>query len=89
MICSCPLLARAAIQAGVSSDASFAFSDIIINRIEGFADPVSTLAYEREILIQFLALVKMNQKRAYSRTVRRALQYMGLQAGACRHSRQT
>ncbi|MDR1638255.1 MAG: AraC family transcriptional regulator [Clostridiales bacterium] len=76
MICCCTLLARAAIQAGVSSEAAFSLSDAVINTIERFLAPEAVFEYERSMVVNFIALVKMERKWPFTKPVRRALEYM-------------
>jgi YesN/AraC family two-component response regulator len=76
VICSCALLTRAAIQAGVSPDESYKLSDAIIQNIEDFETINEVLNYEEEILILFISLIKRKVHDSVSLPVRRAIRYI-------------
>ena len=76
VICSCALLARAAIQAGVSPEEAFSLSDAVIKHIEGFSTSLDVLKYEEDVLMMFLNLVKKGLHGTVSLTVRRAIAFI-------------
>ena len=76
VICSCVLLTRAAIQAGVAPDEAFSLSDAVIKHIEDFNTRWDVLNYEEDILIMFIALIKRGVFDTVSLTTRRAIRFI-------------
>ena len=58
MIGSLVFLARAAIQAGVSADRAFSLSNALTQQIEDMRFQNAVLAYEENILLQYVELVR-------------------------------
>lgn len=76
MIGSIAFLARAAIQAGVGADDAFSLSDALTQRIEDMASRNAVLAFEENILLQFVELVKRRLEQTYSAPVMRVIHYI-------------
>ena len=76
VICSCVLLTRAAIQAGVAPDEAFSLSDAVIKHIEDFDTRWDVLHYEEDVLMLFIALIKRGVHDTVSLTIRRAIRFI-------------
>lgn len=76
MIGSIAFLSRAAIQAGVAADDAFALSDALTQRVEEMENRSSVLAFEENILLQFIELVQERLKHFYSPPVMRAVHFI-------------
>jgi len=76
VICSCALITRAAIQAGVSPDESYKLSDAIIQNIENLKSKQEVLNYEEKILTLFISLIKRKVHNNVSLPVSRAIRYI-------------
>lgn len=76
MIGSIAFLARAAIQAGVGADDAFSLSDALTQKIEDMTSKNAVLAFEENILLQFVELVKKRLEQTYSAPVMRAIHYI-------------
>lgn len=76
MICSCSYFARAAIQAGVLPPTAFDLSDDCIRHIEQMTTTESVLAYEKEMLIRYVRVVREFLERKYPLAIILALQYI-------------
>lgn len=76
MIGSIAFLARAAIQAGVSADHAFSLSDALTQQIEEMTSKNAVLAFEENILLQYVELVKQRLAQAYSTPVMRVIHYI-------------
>lgn len=78
MICSCSFFARAAIQAGVLPTAAFDLSDDCIRHIEQLSTVTSVLAYEKEMLIRYVRMVRDFLERKYPMAIILSLQYIDM-----------
>jgi YesN/AraC family two-component response regulator len=76
MIGSIAFLARAAIQAGVSANDAFALSDALTQRVEELDSRQIVLAFEEDILLQFIALVRQRLEAFYSPPIVRTMHYI-------------
>lgn len=76
IICSCTLFTRAVIDSGVFPDIAFTYSDTFIQKIEKLHTSSEVRSYEREIVLQFIRLVRKNNLRKYSMPVSNAVQYI-------------
>jgi YesN/AraC family two-component response regulator len=76
VICSCVLLTRAAIQAGVAPEEAFTLSDAVIKHIEDFNTCWDVLNYEEDVLMLFIRLIKKSIHDTVSLTTRRAIRYI-------------
>lgn len=76
MIGSIAFLARAAIQAGVGADDAFSLSDALTQRIEDMASRNAVLAFEENVLLQFVELVKRRLEQTYSAPIMRVIHYI-------------
>ncbi|MDR1272856.1 MAG: helix-turn-helix transcriptional regulator [Clostridiales Family XIII bacterium] len=76
MIGSIAFLSRAAIQGGVSANDAFALSDALTRRVEEMAARDAVLAFEENILLQFIALVRQRLEASYSATVVKVMHYV-------------
>lgn len=76
MIGSIAFLARAAIQAGVGADDAFSLSDALTQKIEDMTSRNAVLAFEENVLLQFVELVKKRLEQTYSAPVMRAIHYI-------------
>jgi AraC-like DNA-binding protein len=65
IICTCVLLTRAAISAGVSGESAFTLSDQVINRIEEFKDVSSVLNYEPTLVSKYIMLIKLLRQKVH------------------------
>ncbi|GHU98031.1 hypothetical protein FACS189483_05490 [Spirochaetia bacterium] len=77
IICSCTILTRAAIRAGVQADEAFALSDAMIQHIEELDHRREVLKYEEEMLFQFIDLVTKRLIKNYSPIIEKAIHYIG------------
>lgn len=76
MIGSIAFLARAAIQAGVNADNAFALSDSLTQHVEDMTSRKAVLAFEENILLQFIDLVNARLETAYSVSITRVMHYI-------------
>ena len=76
MIGSIAFLARAAIQAGVNADKAFALSDSLTQHVEDMTSRKAVLAFEENILLQFIDLVNVQLETAYSVSIARVMHYI-------------
>ncbi len=76
MIGSIAFLARAAIQAGVSADHAFSLSDALTQQIEDMRSKNAVLAFEENILLQYVELVRQRLAQSYSVPVMRVIHYI-------------
>ena len=76
MICSCTFFARAAIQAGVLPQAAFDLSDDCIRQIEQLTAAADVLAYEKEMLVRYVRMVRKFLEMRYPMAVIHALRYI-------------
>lgn len=76
IICSCTFFTRAVIDAGVSPDTAFTYSDTFIQKIEAMNTTAAVQDFEQEILGQFIELVEENTSTKVSRPVFDAIQYI-------------
>lgn len=76
MIGSIAFLARAAIQAGVNADKAFALSDSLTQHVEDMTSQTAVLAFEENILLQFIDLVNARLETAYSVSITRVMHYI-------------
>lgn len=76
IICSCTFFTRAVIDAGVFPDVAFTYSDTFIQEIEEMGSLSAVRDFEREIVRQFIGLVREKNSEKYSRPVFDAMQYI-------------
>jgi len=82
IIGSIAFLARAAIQAGVGANDAFALSDALIQKTEDLSDREQVLAFEEQIVVQYINLVKRRLEETYSPVILRAIHYIENHLGA-------
>lgn len=66
MIASCTLFTRAAIEAGVNSEDAFDLSDVFINHLESLDTKESLVAFEYEMLEDFVKLIRQHKSSHYA-----------------------
>ncbi|MDR1293071.1 MAG: helix-turn-helix domain-containing protein [Clostridiales Family XIII bacterium] len=76
MIGSIAFLSRAAIRGGVSANDAFALSDALTQRIEEMTARDAVLAFEENILMQFIALVRRRLEASYSAPIVKVMHYV-------------
>lgn len=76
IICSCTFFTRAVIDSGVFPDVAFTYSDTFIQEIEKMTAISEVRNFEKEIVRQFVKLVRENNSKKYSAPVFRAMQYI-------------
>ena len=76
MIGSIAFLSRAAIRAGVNTDKAFALSDSLTQQVEDMTSRKAVLAYEENILLQFIELVHARLETAYPVSITRVMHYI-------------
>jgi AraC-like DNA-binding protein len=76
MIGSIAFLSRAAIRGGVSANDAFALSDALTQRIEEMTGRKAVLAFEENILLQFIDLVRRRLEASFSAPVVKVMHYV-------------
>jgi AraC-like DNA-binding protein len=76
MIGSIAFLSRAAIRGGVSANDAFALSDALTQRIEEMTARDAVLAFEENILLQFIDLVRRRLEASFSAPVVKVIHYV-------------
>lgn len=77
LIASCTLFTRAIIKGGVDSETAFHLSDTLILEIEKIGDVERLVAFEYEMLVQFVSMIrKEKEELTYSHIVNLAIYYI-------------
>jgi two-component system response regulator YesN len=76
VICSCTFIARASIDAGISPDIAFSYSDAFIQQIEKLQSLEEVGQFEATILTNYIELVKNYLDEKYSHIVVNVMQYI-------------
>ncbi|MDR1028233.1 MAG: AraC family transcriptional regulator, partial [Clostridiales Family XIII bacterium] len=76
MIGSIAFLSRAAIRGGAGANDAFALSDALTQRIEEMTARDAVLAFEENILLQFISLVRRRLEASYSAPIVKVMHYV-------------
>lgn len=76
LIASCTLFTRAAIEAGIDSEDAFDLSDVFINHIETLDSEAALIAFEYEMLEDFVKLVQKHRASDYAYPIPRIIKYI-------------
>lgn len=76
LIASCTLFTRSAIEAGVIPEDAFDLSDVFIKHIEKFHDVDELLAFEAEMVREFIALIKESTLFNYQYPISKIVRYI-------------
>jgi AraC-like DNA-binding protein len=76
MIGSIAFLSRAAIRGGVSANDAFALSDALTQRVEEMTARDAVLAFEKNILLQFIDLVRRRLEASFSAPIVKVMHYV-------------